>query len=264
MKPDARRIAIPKPQFRTKLFGQFEDLAMLEQEITADKLQALTGFTADPVSANAAEIVALARKGKPFILTDREDRENEGDLIIPAEFATPEVIAFMARECRGLICLALQHSIAERLGLAPVNRTDNSDRATAFTPSIEAVEGITTGISAADRATTIAAAIHPEGRHRISSPGHMFPLVARPGGVLERDGHTEASVDIAAFAECTPAAVICEIMNDDGSMARRGDLEVFARRFGLKIGTIDDLKEYARAQASRALETNSVFALEES
>lgn len=237
---------------------------MLEQETTADKLQALTGFAVDPVSANSAEIIALARKGKPFILTDREDRENEGDLIVPAEFATPEVIAFMARECRGLICLALQHSIAERLGLSPVNRSDNSERATAFTPSIEAVEGITTGISAADRATTIAAAIHPEGRQKISTPGHMFPLVARPGGVLERDGHTEASVDIAAFAGCKPAAVICEIMNDDGSMARRSDLEVFARRFGLKIGTIDDLKVYARTRTIRPVETNTVFTLEES
>lgn len=198
----------------------------------------------DAEFASPAEIIDLARKGLPFILVDRADRENEGDLIIPAEFASPEIITFMARECRGLICLALHHSIAEHLGLSVVPRIGHSHRETAFTQSIEAVDGITTGISAADRATTIAAAIGPNGRDRIASPGHVFPLIARRGGLLERDGHTEASVDVATLAGCRAAAVICEIMNDDGTMSRRDDLIIFARRHGLRIGTVEALVDY--------------------
>lgn len=150
----------------------------------------------------------------------------------------------MARECRGLICLALHHSIAEQLGLSVVPRTGQSHRETAFTQSIEAAEGITTGISAADRAITIAAAIGPNGRDRIASPGHVFPLIARRGGLLERDGHTEASVDVVTLAGCRAAAVICEIMNDDGTMSRRDDLIIFARRHGLRIGTVESLVDY--------------------
>ncbi|MDO5630223.1 MAG: 3,4-dihydroxy-2-butanone-4-phosphate synthase [Paracoccus sp. (in: a-proteobacteria)] len=167
-----------------------------------------------------------------------------GPCIIPAEFASPEIITFMARECRGLICLALHHSIAEQLGLSVVPRTGQSHRETAFTQSIEAAEGITTGISAADRAITIAAAIGPNGRDRIASPGHVFPLIARRGGLLERDGHTEASVDVVTLAGCRAAAVICEIMNDDGTMSRRDDLIIFARRHGLRIGTVESLVDY--------------------
>lgn len=198
----------------------------------------------DAEFASPAEIIDLARKGQPFILVDRADRENEGDLVIPAEFATTEIITFMARECCGLICLALHYSIADRLGLSVVPRTGRSHRETAFTQSIEAAEGITTGISAADRAATITAAIGPNGHERIASPGHVFPLIARRGGLLERDGHTEASVDVATIAGCQPAAVICEIMNDDGTMARRDDLIVFAHRHGLRIGTVEALVDY--------------------
>lgn len=204
----------------------------------------------DPINlpaefATPAEIIGLARRGRPFILVDRTDRENEGDLVIPAEFATAEIITFMACECRGLICLALHHDIADRLGLTVVPRTRQSVRETAFTQSIEAAEGITTGISAADRATTIAAAIGAGGRDRIASPGHVFPLIARRGGLRERDGHTEASVEVASLAGCTPAAVICEIMNGDGTMARRDDLVAFARLHGLRIGTIEALVNHA-------------------
>lgn len=201
--------------------------------------------------ASPAEIIRTARAGKPFILVDRLDRENEGDLVIPAEYATPGLIAFMARECRGLICLALHQSIADGLGLKVVPQTGGSNRETAFTQSIEALQGITTGISAFDRATTIAAAIATDGSKRIGSPGHVFPLIARPGGTRERDGHTEASVDIAALAGCRPAAVICEIMNDDGTMARRDDLLHFANRHGLRVGTIEALVDHLSDPTSR-------------
>lgn len=200
--------------------------------------------------ASPEEIVNLARCGQPFILVDRVDREKEGDLVIPAQFATAATIAFMARECRGLICLALHKEIADDLGLEPAPRFGAGHRETAFTQSIEAASGITTGISAADRAITIAAAIAGRGPSQICSPGHVFPLIARRGGVLERDGHTEASVDISQLAGCTPAAVICEIMNDDGTMARRDDLMIFAARHGLKIGTIEDLVEHMTTLAS--------------
>lgn len=190
-------------------------------------------------------IIAEAAAGRPFILVDAEDRENEGDVVIPAGFATPEVIAFMAREARGLICLAITADRAERLNLKPMAETNRSGLGTAFTVSIEAAEGVTTGISAGDRARTIAAAIAPYAQAGdVVSPGHMFPIVARHGGVLARAGHTEASVDIARLAGHEPAGVICEIMNDDGTMARLPELIVFARRHGLKIGTIADLIAY--------------------
>ncbi|PZN15689.1 MAG: 3,4-dihydroxy-2-butanone-4-phosphate synthase [Proteobacteria bacterium] len=176
------------------------------------------------------------------ILVDAEDRENEGDLVIPAQMATPDAINFMAKYGRGLICLALTKARAEQLRLESMVRANASRTGTAFTVSIEAREGITTGISAHDRARTIATAIDPTKDHNdIVSPGHVFPLIAREGGVLVRAGHTEASVDLARLAGLYPAAVICEIMNEDGTMARMPDLIAFAQRHGLKIGTIEDL-----------------------
>ena len=193
------------------------------------------------------DIIADAKAGRMFILVDDEDRENEGDLVIPAQFATTEAINFMAKHGRGLICLALDSKQVERLGLPPMARHNESRHKTAFTVSIEAREGITTGISAADRARTVAAASDPEALPSdIASPGHIFPLEARPGGVLVRAGHTEAAVDIARLAGLNPAGVICEIMNDDGSMARLPELMVFAREHGLRIGTIAELIAYRR------------------
>jgi 3,4-dihydroxy 2-butanone 4-phosphate synthase / GTP cyclohydrolase II len=188
------------------------------------------------------DIIADLRNGKMVVLTDAEDRENEGDLIIPAQMATPDAINFMAKHGRGLICLALTEERAEQLRLESMARRNESGLGTAFTVSIEAVEGITTGISAADRARTIATAIDPTKSHNdIASPGHVFPLIARSGGVLMRGGHTEASVDLARLAGLYPAAVICEIMNDDGTMARLPDLVKFAQQHNLKVGTIEDL-----------------------
>jgi 3,4-dihydroxy 2-butanone 4-phosphate synthase/GTP cyclohydrolase II len=188
------------------------------------------------------ELLDDLRNGRMVILVDAEDRENEGDLVIPAQMATPDAINFMAKHGRGLICLTLTRTRAEELHLQSMVRSNGSRNRTAFTVSIEAREGITTGISAADRARTIATAIDPTKDHSdIVSPGHVFPLVAREGGVLVRAGHTEASVDLARLAGLYPAAVICEIMNDDGTMARMPDLVAMAQRFGLKIGTIEDL-----------------------
>ncbi len=191
------------------------------------------------------EIVEEAREGRMFILVDAEDRENEGDLVIPAQFATPAQVNFMAKHGRGLICLALTAERTRELGLAPMARRNQTKLGTAFTVSIEAKEGISTGISAADRARTIAVAIDPtKGERDIVSPGHVFPLMAREGGVLVRAGHTEASIDIARQAGLNPSAVICEIMNDDGTMARLPELVAFAQFHGLKIGAIDDLIAY--------------------
>lgn len=191
------------------------------------------------------EIIAAARNGEAFILVDAADRENEGDLIIAAEFATPQWVNFMAKHARGLICLSITPERANALNLAPMVPHNMSREQTAFTVSIEAKVGITTGISAFDRAQTIATAINPGANgNDVVSPGHMFPLVAKPGGVLEREGHTEAAVDIARLAGLNPSGVICEIMNDDGTMARLDDLKSFARRFGFKIGTIADLVSY--------------------
>jgi 3,4-dihydroxy 2-butanone 4-phosphate synthase / GTP cyclohydrolase II len=191
------------------------------------------------------EIIEEAREGRMFILVDAEDRENEGDLVIPAQFATPAAVNFMAKHGRGLICLALTNERARELGLEPMARRNQTKLGTAFTVSIEAKEGISTGISAADRARTIAVAIDPtKGADDIVSPGHVFPLMAREGGVLVRAGHTEASIDIARQAGLNPSAVICEIMNDDGTMARLPELVAFAQFHGLKIGAIDDLIAY--------------------
>ena len=190
-------------------------------------------------------IIDEARNGRMFILVDDEDRENEGDLVIPAQMATPEAINFMARHGRGLICLAMTRARVEALGLPLMSQHNRTRHSTAFTVSIEAKDGVTTGISAADRARTIAAAIDAgQGPDAIVTPGHVFPLVARDGGVLVRAGHTEASVDVARLAGLNPAGVICEIMRDDGQMARLDDLIVFAREHGLKIGTIRDLIAY--------------------
>ncbi|MAR55690.1 MAG: 3,4-dihydroxy-2-butanone-4-phosphate synthase [Rickettsiales bacterium] len=194
-------------------------------------------------------ILEEARAGRMFILVDDEDRENEGDLVIPAQFATAEAVNFMAKYGRGLICLAMDSEHITRLGLPPMAKHNSSRHQTAFTVSIEAREGISTGISAADRALTIAAAIAPHaGPQDIVSPGHIFPLQARDGGVLVRAGHTEAAVDIARMAGCAPAGVICEIMNDDGTMARRDDLFAFAEAHGLHIATIADLIAWRRRQ----------------
>jgi 3,4-dihydroxy 2-butanone 4-phosphate synthase/GTP cyclohydrolase II len=197
--------------------------------------------------SSAEELIEEARNGRMFILLDDDDRENEGDLVIPAQFATPDAINFMARHARGLICLALTQQRVEKLGLPLMSRQNGTRHQTAFTVSIEAREGVTTGISAADRAKTVAVAIQPESsRDDITTPGHVFPLVAREGGTLVRAGHTEASVDIARKAGLNPSAVICEIMNDDGTMARLPDLVTFAQKHNLKLGTIADLIGYRR------------------
>jgi 3,4-dihydroxy 2-butanone 4-phosphate synthase/GTP cyclohydrolase II len=197
--------------------------------------------------SSASEIIDEARAGRIFILVDDEDRENEGDLVIPAQFATPDAVNFMAKHARGLICLALTRGRCERLGLPMMAQANGSRHETAFTVSIEAKEGVTTGISAADRARTISVAINSElGREDIVTPGHVFPLMARDGGTLVRAGHTEAAVDIARLAGLTPAGVICEIMNDDGTMARLPDLVGFAQRHNLKLGTIADLIAHRR------------------
>lgn len=200
------------------------------------------GFLSTP-----EELIDEARNGRMFILVDDEDRENEGDLVIPAQMATPDAINFMAKFGRGLICLALTKDRVDQLGLDLMSRNNGTRHETAFTVSIEAREGVTTGISAADRARTISVAIDAsKDRHAIVSPGHVFPLVARDGGVLVRTGHTEAAVDVARLAGLNPSGVICEIMKDDGTMARMDDLVSFAQFHNLKIGTIRDLIAYRR------------------
>jgi len=199
------------------------------------------------VASPIEEIIDAARNGKMFVLVDDEDRENEGDLVIPAQMATPDAINFMAKHGRGLICLALARERVEQLKLPLMAQHNESRLQTAFTVSIEARDGITTGISASDRARTIAVAIDAtKGPQDIVTPGHIFPLMAREGGVLVRTGHTEAAVDIARLAGLIPAGVICEIMNDDGTMARRADLIAFAQHHGLKVATIADLIAYRR------------------
>ncbi|QQA41814.1 3,4-dihydroxy-2-butanone-4-phosphate synthase [Pelagovum pacificum] len=193
------------------------------------------------------EIIEDARNGRMFILVDHEDRENEGDLVIPAQMATPDAINFMATHGRGLICLSMPGERIDQLGLSLMSTNNSSRHETAFTISIEAREGVTTGISAHDRARTIAVAIDPtKGAAEIATPGHVFPLRARDGGVLVRAGHTEAAVDISRLAGLNAAGVICEIMKEDGSMARLPDLVSFAQLHGLKIGTISDLIAYRR------------------
>lgn len=209
--------------------------------------------------SNAEAIIADIAAGKMVVLVDDEDRENEGDLVIAAEFATPEAVNFMAKHGRGLICLSMDKQRIAQLGLPPMAQHNATRHHTAFTVSIEAREGVTTGISAADRACTIAVAIDPaKGKTDLVSPGHIFPLEAREGGVLVRAGHTEAAVDLARLAGLNPSGVICEIMNDDGTMARLPDLIPFAQKHGLKIGTIADLIAYRRRKeklVERVVET---------
>ena len=202
------------------------------------------------------EIIEDAKNGKTFILVDHEDRENEGDLVIPAEKVTPEIINFMATYGRGLICLAMTSKKIDDLGIPLMAATNSSRHETAFTVSIEAREGITTGISAFDRAHTILTAIKDSsGAQNITTPGHIFPLRARDGGVLVRAGHTEAAVDIARLANLNPSGVICEIMNDDGTMARLNDLLNFSNFHKIKVGTISDLIAYRRKHDNLIRET---------
>ena len=199
------------------------------------------------ILSSAEELVEEARQGRMFILVDDESRENEGDLIIPAQFADAETVNFMAKYGRGLICLAMERPRIEALGLPLMQQSHAARQSTAFTVSIEARDGVTTGISAADRARTVAVAIDPQASPQdLNTPGHVFPLMARDGGVLVRAGHTEAAVDLARMAGLTPAGVICEIMSEDGSMARLPELVRFAQFHGLKIGTIADLIAYRR------------------
>ena len=212
---------------------------------TLGRLEKLIQRGTTEVLVGTEAIINEARNGRMFILVDDEGRENEGDLVIPAQMATPDAVNFMARHGRGLICLALTKERADQLGLEPMARTNRSRNETAFTVSIEAKDGISTGISAADRARTVAVAIDSaNGPDALVSPGHVFPLVARPGGVLVRAGHTEAAVDVSRLAGLNPSGVICEIMREDGTMARLDDLMDFARTHGLKIGTIRDLIAY--------------------
>ncbi len=223
----------------------------VEWNPTADTLakleRALFANDDTPMLVPIEEIIEEARNGRMFILVDDEDRENEGDLVIPAQMATPDAINFMATHGRGLVCLTLAKQRVDQLGLELMSRQNGTRHETAFTTSIEAREGVTTGISAADRARTVSVAIDAsKTKADLVTPGHVFPLIAREGGVLVRAGHTEASVDIARLAGLNPSGVICEIMNEDGTMARMDDLMSFARQHELKIGTIRDLIAYRR------------------
>ncbi len=207
-----------------------------------------------PAIASTAEIVAELKAGRMVILVDEEDRENEGDLVMAAEHITPEAINFMAKYGRGLVCLTLTAERCKKLGLTQMARNNGTVYGTAFTVSIEAAEGVTTGISAADRAKTIQVAVAKNAvADDIVQPGHVFPITAREGGVLVRAGHTEAGCDLAGMAGLEPASVICEIMNDDGTMARLPELIEFAKEHGLKIGTIADLIHY-RAASEKLIE----------
>jgi len=206
----------------------------------------------DPI-ASAEEIIAEAKAGRMVVLVDDVDRENEGDLVIPAEAVDAAVVTFMAREACGLVCLAIDGQTAERLALPPMTARSTAPLTTAFTVSIEARTGVSTGISSADRARTVAVVVDPaSGPDDVVMPGHMFPVVARDGGLLTREGHTEAAVDLARLAGRGSAGLICEIMNEDGTMARLPDLLVFARRHGLRVGTIADLVAHRRREAAGA------------
>ena len=214
------------------------------------------------VISSIEDIIEDARNGRMFILIDHEDRENEGDLVIPAQMATPDAINFMATNGRGLICLALTSERVDQLGLELMSTNNSSRHETAFTISIEAREGVTTGISAHDRARTVAVAIDAsKGMTDIATPGHVFPLRARSGGVLVRAGHTEAAVVISRLAGLNSSGVICEIMNEDGTMARLPELIGFAQKHGLKIGTISDLIAYRRRHDNlvRASDQTKIF-----
>src|SRR6056297_2471037 len=227
-------LALRRTRERANMTEQFETPGPVERDWS------------DAISS-VEEIIEDARNGRMFILVDHEDRENEGDLVIPAQWATPDAINFMATHGRGLICLSMTPTRVEELGLELMSTNNSSRHETAFTTSIEAREGVTTGISAADRALTISVAIDAsKGAADIATPGHVFPLRARAGGVLVRAGHTEAAVDVSRLAGLNPSGVICEIMNDDGTMARLPELVAFAQRHGLKIGTISDLIAYRR------------------
>ncbi len=228
---------------------------------TLRKLEAYLFATDDaPALVPIEEIIEEARNGRMFILVDDEDRENEGDLVIPAQMATPDAINFMATHGRGLICLTLTKKRVYELGLELMSRANGTRHETAFTTSIEAREGVTTGISAGDRARTVSVAIDAsKGRDDIVTPGHVFPLIARDGGVLVRAGHTEAAVDISRLAGLNPSGVICEIMKDDGTMARMDDLVSFARMHNLKMGTIRDLIEYPQARPSGGMRVGSAL-----
>lgn len=227
------------------------DLETADWNPTADTLRKLETFLFSnddtPALVPIEEIIEEARNGRMYILVDDEDRENEGDLIIPAQMATPSAINFMATHGRGLICLAMTRDRVDDIGLQLMSRSNGTRHETAFTVSIEAKHGVTTGISAADRARTVSVAINSsDPRNDIVTPGHVFPLVARDGGVLVRAGHTEAAVDVSRLAGLNPSGVICEIMKDDGTMARMDDLVAFARLHNLKMGTIRDLIAYRR------------------
>jgi len=204
--------------------------------------------------ATTPELVAELKAGRMIVLVDEEERENEGDLVLAADFVTPEAINFMAKHARGLVCLTLEEERCRRLGLPLMVSANRSGHGTNFTVSIEAAEGVSTGISAADRARTVQAAVAPDAKPGdLVQPGHVFPVMAQPGGVLVRAGHTEAGCDLARLAGLTPATVICEVMRDDGTMARMPDLEAFARQHGLAIGAITDLIHY-RSRTERIVE----------
>lgn len=225
------------------------DLEQSDWNPTAETLRKLESYLFEndetPALVPIEEIIEEARNGRMYILVDDEDRENEGDLVIPAQMATPDAINFMATHGRGLICLTLTKKRTNQLGLDLMTKANGTRHETAFTTSIEALEGVTTGISAADRARTVSVAIDTaKTADDITTPGHVFPLIARDGGVLVRAGHTEAGVDISRLAGLNPSSVICEIMKDDGTMARMDDLVSFARHHKLKMGTIRDLIEY--------------------
>ena len=214
-------------------------------------------LTPVPVSS-VEEIVAEMRAGRIVILVDEEDRENEGDLVLAADHVTPEAINFMAKYGRGLICLTLTRERCELLKLPPMVARNGTKMGTAFTVSIEAAEGVTTGISAADRSRTVQAAVAKNATAAdLVQPGHIFPLQAVDGGVLMRAGHTEAGCDLAAMAGCSPSAVICEVMKDDGTMARLPDLQLFAAEHGIKIGTIADLIQYRSRHESLVQKVSS-------
>lgn len=215
---------------------------------TASKRPASAAAKRAAVRATVEEAVEEIRNGRMIIVTDDEDRENEGDIVMAAQFCTPDAVNFMATHARGLICVPLPEERANELGLTPMTDMNTAPLGTAFTVSVEAARGVTTGISAADRATTIQMLSHPEAQPRsFTRPGHVFPLRAKPGGVLVRAGQTEASVDLCAMAGLEPVAVVCEIMKDDGSMARMPDLEKFARKHRMKILTVADLIAYRMA-----------------
>jgi 3,4-dihydroxy 2-butanone 4-phosphate synthase/GTP cyclohydrolase II len=250
----------PRPLFKSvPEDGQYNALLALidptNAAMTPPRLHAIDhAASASTALTPIEDIIAELKAGRMVVLIDDEDRENEGDLVLAADFVTPNAINFMAKHGRGLICLTLTDGRCRQLNLAPMVSENRTMHGTAFTTSIEAADGVTTGISAADRARTVRAAVAPHAKPSdIVQPGHVFPVMAQPGGVLARAGHTEAGCDLTQLAGLTPAAVICEILKDDGAMARLPDLIEFARIHGLKIGAIADLIHY-RGQTERLVE----------